>query len=429
MRQQDNLAELPPSTRMILSDPSAFSSVSATTGASMRSKLHGLETLRAYAILSVLLFHYQYFFAHPGWLETGFFKFGWSGVDLFFVLSGYLITSQLLAEMDAHKAVSLERFYIKRAFRILPPFGFVLALYVLLPWTRERESLPPLWKLLTFTQNLDLDVANHRTFSHAWSLCIEEQFYLLLPLALSVTAFAKVRDRTAWTIGTLMAIGVLVRFLSFHLLVKDQPGWMAWIYYPTQTRLDGLLVGVFIAWLFHFKSSAREWLTARHVQTLLAGIGLVAISYFFVLQNTPDRTTRVYVGVRALYPSLFLFPMVSIGFGLVVVSAISPKSLLYNLRSRSLGWVATLSYSLYLSHKIVFHVAQDWSGGPVVAADGPAMMLLCLASAFGFALLMHLAIERPAFRIRDWLLAKRSLGSSAPPCRTDDTPLPQPGKR
>ena len=399
---------------MGLSNLSAFRSVNRNTRALMRSKLHGLETLRAYAILSVLLFHYQYFFAHPGWLEAGFFKFGWSGVDLFFVLSGYLITSQLLAEMDARKTVSLDRFYIKRAFRILPPFGFVLALYVFLPWAREKESLPPLWKLLTFTQNIGLDVANHRTFSHAWSLCIEEQFYLLLPWGLSVIAFAKVRDRTAAWIGALMAMGILVRFLSFQLLVKDPPGWMAWIYYPTQTRLDGLLVGVFIAWLFHFKSSAREWLAERHLQTLLAGIGLMAISYFFVLQNTPDRTVRVFVGVRALYPSLFLFPMVSIGFGLIVVSAISPQSLLYNLRSRSLGWVATLSYSLYLSHKIVFHVTQEWLRQQDVPADGPLMMLLCLASAVGFALLMHHAIERPAFRLRDRILAKRGNGMAAP---------------
>lgn len=392
---------------------SALSSVRIATGTLMRSKLHGLETLRAYAIFSVLLFHYQYFFGHPGWLETGFCKFGWSGVDLFFVLSGYLIHSQLLAEIDVRKSVSLERFYIKRAFRILPPFGFVLALYVFLPWARERESLPPLWKLLTFTQNIGLDVGAHRTFSHAWSLCIEEQFYLLLPLGLSVIAFAKVRDGTARTIGALMAMGVLVRFLSFRLLAKDQPGWMEWIYYPTQTRLDGLLVGVFIAWLFHFKSSAREWLAARHFQTLLAGIGVVAISYFFVLQNTPDRTVRAYVGVLALYPSLFLFPLVSIGFGLVVVSAISPKSFLYNLRSRSLGLVATLSYSLYLSHKIVFHLAQKWFGGPGLPANGPVMMFLCLGSAVGFALLMHHAIERPAFRLRDWLLAKRSAGMAA----------------
>ena len=99
----------------------------------MGSKLHGLETLRAYAIVSVLLFHYQYFFKHPAWFETGFCKFGWTGVDLFFVLSGYLISSQLLAEIAARKTLSLERFYIKRGFRILPPFGFVLALYVFFP--------------------------------------------------------------------------------------------------------------------------------------------------------------------------------------------------------------------------------------------------------------------------------------------------------
>lgn len=379
----------------------------------MRSKLHGLETLRAYAIVSVLLFHYQFFFGHPGWLESGFFKFGWTGVDLFFVLSGYLIHSQLLTEMDARKAVSLDRFYIKRAFRILPPFAFVLAIYVFLPSAREKESLPPLWKLLTFTQNIGLDVARHRTFSHAWSLCIEEQFYLVLPLGLSVIGFAKVRDGTARTIAALMVLGVLVRFLSFRLLAKEPASWMEWIYYPTQTRLDGLLVGVFIAWLFHFKSGAREWLAARHVQTLLAGIGVVAISYFFVLQNTADRTARVYVGMGALYPSLFLFPLVSIGFGLIVVSAISPKSFLYNLRSRTLGWVATLSYSLYLSHKIVFHLAQDRLGGPSLPTDGLVMMALCLGAAVGFALFMHHAIERPAFRLRDWLLARRSAGRTA----------------
>jgi len=65
---------------------------------------------------------------------------------------------------------------------------------------------------------------------------------------------------------------------------------MAWIHDPTRTRVNGLLMGVSMAWRFHLKSPAREWLAARRVQTLLAGIGLVAISYFFVLQNTPVRT-------------------------------------------------------------------------------------------------------------------------------------------
>ena len=65
---------------------------------------------------------------------------------------------------------------------------------------------------------------------------------------------------------------------------------MAWIHDPTRTRVNGLLMGVSMAWRFRLKSPAREWLAVRRVQTLLAGIGLVAISYFFVLQNTPVRT-------------------------------------------------------------------------------------------------------------------------------------------
>ena len=75
--------------------------------------------------------------------------------------------------------------------------------------------------------------------------------------------------------------------------------------------------------------------------------------------------------------------------------------------------LATLSYSLYLSHKIVFHLTQKWLGGPGAPANGPVMMFLCLGLAVGFALLMHHAIERPAFRLRDWLLARRSAGMAA----------------
>ncbi len=119
---------------------------------------------------------------------------------------------------------------------------------------------------------------------------------------------------------------------------------------------------------------------------------------------------QVYGGQVALYPSLFLFPLVSIGFGLIVVSAISPQSFLYNLRSKALGLVATLSYSIYLSHKIIFHLAQKGFGELGVPANGFSMICICLGMALGFALFMHYAVEHPAFHLRDRLLAKRFPG-------------------
>ncbi|HEX4373461.1 MAG TPA: acyltransferase, partial [Puia sp.] len=139
-------------------------------------KFYGLDHLRALAITIVLLFHYQ-IFKHPGWIaKAG--KFGWTGVDLFFVLSGYLIASQLFATMAKRKQISFPEFFIKRFFRIIPAYLVVVAVYFCVPAFREREALSPLWRFLTFTQNFHLDLRSSGTFSHSWSLCIEEQFYL-----------------------------------------------------------------------------------------------------------------------------------------------------------------------------------------------------------------------------------------------------------
>lgn len=119
-------------------------------------KLYGLDHLRAFAIIFVFLFHYGRLFPHPEWTNT-ISKFGWSGVDLFFVLSGYLIASQLFQKITQYKEISLKEFFIKRFFRIIPAYLVVVAVYFCFPLVRERESLTPLWKYLTFTQNIGLD--------------------------------------------------------------------------------------------------------------------------------------------------------------------------------------------------------------------------------------------------------------------------------
>lgn len=133
-------------------------------------RFNGLDHLRALAIVLVLLYHYRAF-KHPVWIETvG--RFGLTGVDLFFVLSGFLISGQLFKDMKNGGSIDVKTFYIKRFFRIFPPYFFTVFLYFTFPVFREREALPSLWKFVSFTQNYGLDVINQGTFSHAWSLCI-----------------------------------------------------------------------------------------------------------------------------------------------------------------------------------------------------------------------------------------------------------------
>jgi peptidoglycan/LPS O-acetylase OafA/YrhL len=226
-----------------------------TSNISDKHKLLGLDHLRAFAILFVILFHYQ-FFGHPAWVnKVG--GFGWTGVDLFFVLSGFLIAGQLFSTIAKGKSISLREFFIKRFFRIIPPFLFVVILYFSFQGAREWGHPSPLWRYLTFTLNFGLNLKQYGTFSHAWSLCVEEQFYLILPLIFWLFTHFKAGKKAIYLIVALFIAGFITRFLSWHYLVGPKAAspifgllWNKYIYYPTYNRLDGLLIGVSIAGLF-----------------------------------------------------------------------------------------------------------------------------------------------------------------------------------
>src|SRR5256885_7035104 len=145
------------------------------------NRIPGLDLLRAAAIVWVMLFH-SFLVGGLGpnfeWLS----RFGWAGVDIFFVLSGFLIGTQVLRPLERGEKLSIPAFYARRAWRILPAFGAVLALYACFPSLREEPGLQPWWQFATFTMNLLIDYSHNRAFSHAWSLCVEEHFYLVFPL-------------------------------------------------------------------------------------------------------------------------------------------------------------------------------------------------------------------------------------------------------
>src|SRR5256886_17058512 len=145
-----------------------------------RERQPGLDLLRALAIIVVVIYHAALFGSKlPARVD----RFGWIGVDLFFVLSGYLIGGQLLASLARDQSIHLGRFFARRVLRIMPAYFAVLAIYFLLPSSREYpEMSQPLWKFLLSIQNIALHGGT--AFSHAWSLAVEDQFYLALPFIL-----------------------------------------------------------------------------------------------------------------------------------------------------------------------------------------------------------------------------------------------------
>jgi peptidoglycan/LPS O-acetylase OafA/YrhL len=362
-------------------------------------KLHGLDHLRAFAIIFVFFFHYGRLFPHPEWTNA-ISKFGWTGVDLFFVLSGYLIASQLFKSISTQNNISLKDFFIKRFFRIIPIYLFVVVIYFLLPFTHERESLAPFWKYLTFTQNIGLNVRTQGTFSHAWSLCIEEQFYLFFPLILILLVYFNSIKKGFWILIVLFLFGFFIRYYTYQNLFTPRTddswlNWYKWIYYPTWTRLDGLLVGVSIAALLEFKLNFSTKILNYGNLLFVTGLIIFATTYF------------VCADEESLIATVFGFPLVAVGYGFIVLSALSPKCFLYKYESKITTKIATLSYGIYLIHKIAIHVTQTQFSKINIINDSNIMFLICIVTVFIISLLLNETIEKPFLKLRKKILSRK----------------------
>ncbi len=319
-------------------------------------------------------------------------RYGWMGVDLFFVLSGFLIGGQVFAPLSQGRRLSLADFYIRRAFRILPAFLVVLLLYLYWPAFREAEGMEPAWKFLIFISNLSIDYGRNAAFSHAWSLCVEEHFYWLFPLL----AVAMTRRAAPWKFALLCA-GVVLGGIALrtaiwtHGMQTDPEMVRNWfvedIYYPTWNRLDGLLCGVVLAAWKSFRPQA--WAAARPYanHSLVAGVLVMALSFWLFR----DRT--------GLLGNSIGWPVLSAGLGLLVFAAADRDSLIGRWQVPLAGWLAAISYSLYLVHKAVYHLVQAQWGESLDGAGFLALLAYGGAAVLAGAAL-HYAVERPFLQLR-----------------------------
>lgn len=357
-------------------------------------KFYGLDHLRALAILLVCLSHYSILSpGEPEWLADTV-VFCWTGVDLFFVLSGFLIASPLFSQIKQQQKISFKDFFVKRFFRILPAFWATLALYFCIPFFREKPSIAPLWKFLTFTQNLGLDLSNSRAFSHAWSLCVEEHFYLFLPLLLAVFLATKTFNKSYLLLVLLFLFGFATRMFSYHQLylplAESERSWVHWykyVYYPTYNRLDGLLTGVSIAALYVFLPTVWNKVLRLGNLLILLGVGVLTGAYFLCYEQ------------MSFAASVFGFPLVSVGYGLLVLGAISPSCFLYKWNSKITTFVATLSYAVYLTHKGIIHMMREWLADSI--PNHNLVMLVCAVACLLGAFILHWAVEKPFMRLRN----------------------------
>jgi len=358
-------------------------------GASM-NRFPGLDLLRAIAIAWVMLFH-SFIVGGLGenfaWLS----RYGWMGVDIFFVLSGFLIGTQVLRPLARGEWLSFGGFYARRAYRILPAFVVVLALYALFPTLREAPGMQPWWQFATFTMNLLIDYTNNQAFSHAWSLCVEEHFYLLFPLlAWGLTRKPSAAKFAVACAGTIL-LGIALRsgvWLQDTAADPSRNWFVEDIYYPTWMRLDGLLTGVMLASLRVYKPKVWSQLQAHSNGVLLMGIATLCLALWLF---------RDRVG---LLGNSIGWPVLSFGLGMLVFAGAGEKSVIGRWRIPGAGWIAAISYSLYLSHKMAFHVVETLFGAQLQGRGVWAFACYALAALLAGAMLYY-TIERPFLRLRE----------------------------
>jgi len=356
-------------------------------------RIHGLDTLRALAVTLVVLHHYTLFVSNDdhsfGWIG----RIGWTGVDLFFALSGYLIGNQIFKALRSDAGLSLKNFYARRLLRTLPNFWAVLALYFLWPAWREHADLLPLWRYLSFTQNLGLPPGTG--FSHSWSLAIEEQFYLLLPALAMIGAALRPRIATAWAAIALVVLGgMLLRadLWSAHVDGNQYGTYFYYklIYYSSLCRLDELMAGVALALLKNRHPGAWAALTRHGNAALAAGLLIVGAAFWGFLHQRYGYLQTV-----------FGLPALGIGFGLLILSALSQRSILRELRIPGAASLALWSYAIYLTHRGVSALGAAWlldhGYGPTT---GVAMTVLLALSVLG-GWLLYLLVETPFMRLRE----------------------------
>ena len=353
-----------------------------------RERQPGLDLLRALAIIVVVIYHAALFgFRMPGRVD----RWGWIGVDLFFVLSGYLIGGQLLAPLARDQSISLGRFFARRALRIVPAYFVVTAIYFLLPsWREYPDMAQPLWKFLLSVQNIGLHGGT--AFSHAWSLAVEDQFYLALPFLL---LFINRRPRAALIIPCAIFVGgiFLRAFLAYQhpaeisgVAFRD---YQAWIYYPTWTRLDPLVFGVALAAIEKFRPRWWRHLMDSAVWLWFPGLALIVFALWLGEGEYLEFSTVIWQ-----------FPLLAFGFAALLVCAQSDRLPLRHVRIPGAAFVASIAYSAYLVQKLVIHFVGQFCFDHEIPLTSTSALIGIEICIYVAATILFFVIERPFLQLR-----------------------------
>jgi peptidoglycan/LPS O-acetylase OafA/YrhL len=370
-----------------------------------------LDLLRGVAILLVIFSHGMCDPQYAGWLRpvaNFFYGFGWSGVDLFFVLSGFLIGGLLFSELKKSGEIKLSRFYIRRGFKIWPSYylfmGILVALYCaggafpLLGWHRIFLNI---FFLQNFSTDWDIQQADH-----TWSLCVEEHFYLMLPALLVFLSRKRWMNHIPKVIVGIFVFCLVNRCVqatygidaSHQLDLKAMKSFR-----NTFDFIDGLMFGVFLAYLRYFRDDVWTRLGQHNTKLWLVGIALLMPSALLNFRSgVPQLLFQCAIGLGMMF----------VGYGCLLCALLTlnrewQERLSKNWFLKLIAWIGFYSYATYLWHLLFL---PTFRASLFAKAGSPLMwlwyqLLYCaLAVVMGF--LASTAVEQPFLRLREVVTRK-----------------------
>ncbi|MBP7651985.1 acyltransferase [Candidatus Dependentiae bacterium] len=356
----------------------------------MKERYVHIDFLRGIAIILVLFHHMPYKTpAVQGITDyiINMFKIGgWSGVDLFFVLSGFIVSNILFKEYIKKGKINLKLFVLRRIIRIFPPFYICLAVmglvYYFFIGTDRNLFFKTIIVNLIYCQNYYY----RNIFVHTWSLAVEEHFYIILPVILYI--FMKINKnsfRKFWILLVVIIFSViLARYINS--LVSSWFHYVKVSYmYATHLRFDGLAFGVLLSYFFSFSNNQFKKIFNKKIM-LLSGFILISPFFFLSIENS---TFLKIIGFSMLYS----------GYGIILSYMLCLKTEKICLFEKIIALIGKYSYSIYLYHFMV--IAFCRYSNPDVSLQNKVNIIIYFFSLSVISVIAGFFIENPTIKLKN----------------------------
>lgn len=360
-------------------------------------RIFGLDLMRAFAILMVLCSHILWIYpAKRNFITSAFEVFGLWGVEVFFVLSGFLIGGMLYKiYTQAHfRKQDVLVFLKRRWFRTLPNYYLVLIINILLAYYIGYEA-KSVWKYFFFLQNFLTPMLPF--FPESWSLSVEEFAYLLLPIALLFSMFIKVKNKSKRFISVIAAL--ILFFVTMKIVYhfantnSTMTHWNMALKSVVIYRIDAILIGVAMAWFS--KNYSNFWKKYKQscfvLGTLVLMFIFAGVSYF-----------KIFIDKHSFFWNVLYLPINSIGFALFLPILSEWKTTKYYF-SGIVKFISKVSYSVYLIHYcIVLQLMKNWiDTTKYTIPQLHVFTVVYLIITFGLSFLLYRYYEKPIMDRRD----------------------------